>query len=257
MRGEICVGFASVLSFTSVLLMIFVHVGQINTSNVPRGVAMAKMNVSGYGNALQTALLVPIAGLYTSNASTPLESGAGLRQIYKFGLYSHCGYIDDKNGVCTNHTTGEQFRPYDAITSDMAFNYSLLTANFIPDNTTFTDSKFLGQSSKAAYWMLLLGTICATIALVTGFAKNNFTFFISTIFSIAGSLLLLIGASIWTVLIKKSESVNSLLALSVTNIVPIGITMSTGPGLLMVWAAFACLVVSIVPYMLSCCTFRG
>lgn len=62
--------------------------------------------------------------------------------------------------------------------------------------------------------------------------------------------MLLIGASIWTVLIKKSESVNSLLALSVTNVVPIGITMSTGPGLLMVWAAFACLVVSVVPYML-------
>lgn len=107
-------------------------------------------------------------GLYTSNASAPLQAGLGLRQFYKFGLYSYCGYISEKEGTCGNHTIGEQFTPFDAVVSDMLpQNYSILTANLIPGNVTLRDSKYLGQSTKAAYWMLLLGTLCAALALLT------------------------------------------------------------------------------------------
>lgn len=249
-------GFASFLAFTSLLLLIFVHVGQITTSTVPRGIWMVEVNMSTYGASLQSAIFNPIMGLYTSNASAPLQAGLGLRQFYKFGLYSYCGYISEKEGTCGNHTVGEQFTPFDAVISDMLpQNYSILTANLIPGNVTLRDSKYLGQSTKAAYWMLLLGTLCAALTLLTGIAKNHFTFFVSTIFAIAGSLLLLIGASIWTVLIKKSESVNHLLIPGTQ--IPSGISVSVGPGLFLTWAAFVALVVSIIPYMISCCTYRG
>ncbi|KAF8167834.1 Glucanosyltransferase-domain-containing protein [Crassisporium funariophilum] len=245
MRGEICISFASVLSFASIMLLIFLHVGQINTSKVPRGISMVKVNMTGYGAALEAAILNPVQGLYTNNASAPLQAAAGVRATYEFGLYSYCAYVQDGGGQCGNQTIGAQFRPYDTITADMASNYSVLSASFIQDST-FRDSKYLGQHSKAAYWMLLLGTICAALALLTGFLKSNFTFFLSSIFAVFGSVLLLIGASLWTVMIKKSQVV----LLNAVTQQPLGIEISGGSGLFIMWAAFVCLIVSVGPYLL-------
>ncbi|GLB36498.1 putative SUR7/PalI family protein [Lyophyllum shimeji] len=256
MRGEVCVGTATVLSLVSMILMVFVHVGQINTSVVPRKISMARVNVSEYSAALQISFADPFDDIYTNNASAPLGVKAGLRQFYEFGLYSHCAYVNSSHGMCGNLTVGQQYRPYDAIASDMAANFSLITAALV-SGTTFEDSHYLGQATQAAYWMLLLGTICAALALLTGILKNNLTFFVSTLFSIAGSLLLLIGVSIWTVMIKKSEGVNDITVGTQSNPWPLGIVVSTGSGLYMTWAAFVCLVVSVVPYMISCCTYRG
>ncbi|KAH9486671.1 hypothetical protein JR316_0000736 [Psilocybe cubensis] len=256
MRGELCIGFASILSFASVILLIFVHVGQINTSTVPRKISMVKVNMTGYGSTIETITFPNIgttSGLYTNNASAPLNAHAGLRQFYDFGLYSYCGYVDVNDGICGNHTAGEKYTPFDIIQSDLGTNFSVLTAAIVPTNT-FRDASYLGKSSKAAYWMILLGTICAALALLTGVAKNNLTFFVSAVFSALGSLLLLIAASIWTVMIKKSQIINT--SLTPTN-VPLNIVVSEGTGLFLTWAAFACLIVSVVPYMVSCCTYRG
>ncbi|KAJ7139711.1 actin cortical patch SUR7/pH-response regulator pali [Mycena epipterygia] len=254
MRGEICVGSASFLAFASLLLLIFVHVSQINTSTVPRGISLVKINVSDYGEALHTTIIDPIGGLYTTNASAPLEFGAGLRQFYLFGLYSYCGYVNDSAGTCTNHSIQNQFRPFTALTSDMLQNYTDITTAILI-GSTFEDSDSFGHSSRAAYWMILLGTICAAVALLTGVAKNSFTFFASTGFAIVGTIFLLIGASIWTVIIQKTQSINSATISPTT--VPVGIDVSMGPALFMIWAAFASLLASIVPYMISCCTYRG
>ncbi|KAJ7919031.1 actin cortical patch SUR7/pH-response regulator pali [Mycena leptocephala] len=256
MRGEICVGSASILAFASLLLLIFVHVSQINTSTVPRGISLVKMNVSAFGEALHDAITDPVEGLYTNNASAPLESGAGLRQFYLFGLYAHCGYVNDSAGTCTNHSIQNQFQPYAALSSDMLQNYSSLSG-FILSTTSFADSNSLGHSSRAAYWMLLLGTICAALALLTGVAKSAFTFFASTTFSIIGSLFILIGASIWTVMIKKTQSINTAIIANTVPPVSAGIEVTIGTGLYMIWAAFVTLAVSVIPYMVSCCTFRG
>ncbi|KXN81118.1 hypothetical protein AN958_06072 [Leucoagaricus sp. SymC.cos] len=256
MRGEICVGFGSLLSFVAVLLMIFVHVGQINTSNVPRNVYMAKVNVSAYGNAVHAAIIDTVFNLYTDNASAPVQEAAGLRQVYKFGLYSHCAYVNDTAGRCGNETVGEQYKPFEAITADMPANWSIFSQSFIPESYTFRSSSFLGHNSKAAYWMLLLGMLCGAAAFITGVAKHNMTFLVSTLFAIAGSLLLLIGASIWTVIIQRSSGINDAQLNTGSQSVPFGVVVSVGPGLFLTWAAFACLVVSIVPYMISCCTYR-
>ncbi|KAF8634491.1 hypothetical protein AX15_000929 [Amanita polypyramis BW_CC] len=115
--------------------------------------------------ALNNALFDPILGLYTTNASAPLQEGLGLRQYYEFGLYSYCGYINSTAGTCGNHTAGSQFRPYDALTSDMIANFSSITS-VVLTNTTLIDSKYLGQSSRAAYWMLLLGAIFTAVTFI-------------------------------------------------------------------------------------------
>ena len=121
--------------------------------------------------AIQAAILNPVEDLYTNNGSAPLQAQAGLRQTYKYGLYCYCAFVPDGTGICGNHTIGEQFQPYDAITADMLSNYSVLSAAFI-ETSTFRDSKYLGQSSKAAYWMFLLGSICAALTVLTSVSPS-------------------------------------------------------------------------------------
>ncbi|KAL0950717.1 hypothetical protein HGRIS_007493 [Hohenbuehelia grisea] len=218
-----------------------------------------KINTSGYDDALRAATFDPILGLYSDNASTPLRSRQGLRELYLFGLYSYCAYTNETSGSCGNQTIGNQFRPYEALTMDMRANYSTLTdgvfdASFHGSDATFRNSSYLGSSTKAAYWLILLGTICAGLALITGVLVHNFTFLLSTALAIIGSLMLLIAAAIWTVIIKKAEGINDFVIGS--NDAPLGIVVSGGIGLSLLWAAFACLLVSCIPYMIACCTFR-
>lgn len=216
---------------------------------------MAKVNVSLYGEGLTVGLGDAITGLYTTNESAPLQAGAGLRQSYEFGLYSYCGYTTDVLGTCTNHTTARRYEPYDAITSDMRANYSQLT-NFIIQGTTFKDSKYLGSNSKSAYYLLLLGTICTALALFTGVIKHTVAFLISACFAILGTIFLLAGSAIWTVIVHKSQDINTII-IGEPTAVSLGITVSTGTGIYLMWAAFACLFVSLIPYVSSCCTYRG
>ncbi|KAF9526500.1 hypothetical protein CPB83DRAFT_816825 [Crepidotus variabilis] len=288
MRGEICVGFASILAVASVIMLIFVHIGQINTSSVPRSISMLKVNISAYSFVLETFIHNPVSALYTSNATAPLQAQAGLRQYYEFGLYSYCGFVSATNGstpsnnqsswvssgatpnpsigpghgICTNHTFAKAFKPYDYITADMTQNYTILTNNFLGNITpspTILDSKYLSETSKAAYWMLFLGTICGAVALLCGIPRSHTTFFFSSLFALASAMLLLIASAIWTVLVKKCESINTIL-LEVVNSserVPVGIVIQAGTGLWIMWAACVCMVLSVIPYFISCCTYRG
>lgn len=75
----------------------------------------------------------------------------------------------------------------------------------------------------------------------------------STIFAVIGAVLLLIGAVIWTVIVKKAQDINTF-TVNVPNAspVPLGITVDVGNGILLAWAAWACLVASIIPYMIRC-----
>ncbi|KAI6045077.1 actin cortical patch SUR7/pH-response regulator pali [Pisolithus marmoratus] len=253
MKGEYCIGGASLLSAVAVLLLIFVHVGQINTSTVPYEISMATLNVSGYGNALNLAFKDPIQGLYTDDASLPLGQGLGLRQEYKFGLYSYCAYVAGSAGTCSNHTVASRFEPYNAITADMMLNYSQYS-NYIFADTTFQNSSYLGYNSHVAYYFLLLGTLFASLALFTGCLRRTFLFFISAALAILSTIFILIGAAIWTSLVKKAETINTM---QISPGVLDGMSLSYGTGIYLSWAAFACLTASIVPYMLSCCTYRG
>jgi hypothetical protein len=254
MRGELCIGVASFFSFAAMVLLIFTHIGQINTSSVPRGIYMTRVNVSQYGSALHNALVDPIFGLYTSNSSAPLLQQDGLRNFYDFGLYSHCGYVNATAGICSNKTVGYQYKPYNYLLADMSPNYTIITQSII-DGGSFVDSTYLGESTKAAYWLALLGTILTVLSFFSGLAKHNLTFFLSALFSAIASLFVLISAALWTVVIKKSASVsNIIIGVDPT---PVGIDISAGPGLFIMWAAFACLFASMIPYLISCCTYRG
>lgn len=107
----------------------------------------------------------PITGLYASNASAPLKAEAGIRQFYKFGLYSYCGYLNKTAGTCTNTTIANKYQPYDALIADMSLNYSALTI-FIINGTSSFESESMASHTHSAYYLILIGTICAFFALV-------------------------------------------------------------------------------------------
>ena len=114
---------------------------------------------------LYAALSDPIEGLYTKNASAPLQQQAGLRNYYDWGLYGYCAYVNTTAGTCSNMTAANRFQPYDVITSDMLGNYSSFT-DYIITSSTFIDSPYLGNFTNAAYYLLLIGTVCTALALI-------------------------------------------------------------------------------------------
>lgn len=112
---------------------------------------------------LAGALGDPIEGLYTDNASAPLQAHAGLRNLYRFGLYSYCAYVNTSHGTCSNHSTANRWEPFNVITADMALNYSIVTDELIPSDA-FTDSQYIGDFTNGAWYLLLIGTMCTALA---------------------------------------------------------------------------------------------
>lgn len=108
----------------------------------------------------------PVPGLYTDNSSAPVGENLGLRNLYHWGLYSYCAYVNDTHSTCSKHVTANRLQPYDALLGDIPTNYTGLTVRFIP-STTFTDSQYLGEFSRGAYYLLLLGSIATALALFT------------------------------------------------------------------------------------------
>ena len=83
-----------------------------------------------------------------------------------------------------------------------------------------------------------------------GFLKHTLLFLLSTAFAVIAAIALLIGATIWTVIIRKAESVNELMVGPEGSPVPLGIVVSTGSAIYLVWASWACILISILPYMI-------
>jgi hypothetical protein len=83
------------------------------------------------------------------------------------------------------------------------------------------------------------------------------TFLTAAISSFIAALTLLIGASIWSASIHKSQAINAVpLKFPNSNAqVAIGISVSAGNGLYLAWAAFALMFCSVFPYVMKWVTF--
>lgn len=83
---------------------------------------------------------------------------------------------------------------------------------------------------------------------LSGVCKRTVAFFASACLAILATVFIMTAASLWTSAINTSESVNGLI-LNTTSI-PLGIEVSSGTGLSLLWAAVGCLLVSLVPYVI-------
>jgi len=220
---------------------------------------MVSINMTGYLQALEAGTGDPAPGLFTGNATAPLGQDLGLRQEYLWGFYGHCAYTNLSlgRGICGNQTFGSKFTPFDVILGDTPARYNVFTQFIIP-TTTFKDSGYLGTLSNAAFWLIFIATLAAAVALITGVIKNTWTFGAAAFFSIIATLCILIGASIFTAIISKAASINGyqLPPTASSTGAPLGVLVSTGKGVYMLWAAFALMLISIFPYTVSWVTFR-
>ncbi len=82
----------------------------------------------------------------------------------------------------------------------------------------------------------------------SGIYKHTLAFLASACLAILATVFTLTAASLWTTAINTSESVNGLI-LNTTNI-PLGIEVSSGSGLSLLWAAVGLLIASLVPYLI-------
>ena len=78
---------------------------------------------------------------------------------------------------------------------------------------------------------------------------------IATFSAVVSSILILAGSAHWTVAIKKAEGINTFAVNVESAQIPLGIEVSAGIGLYLAWAAYACLVMSIIPYIIMSVPF--
>jgi len=251
MRGEVCIGLASFMSFAATLLLIFAHTGSTNHNAVARSISIVNVNVSGFGLALSTATGDPTPNFYNNTPYSPLSQGLGLRQVYRWGFYGYCGYVNPNSGqgVCTAKGNGSfafPFAPMDAILAEIPSQYRT-TCQFLVPPSKFRDSGYEAATSRAGFYFIFIGSVMTGLTLVAGLIRHDATFTIAFVSSVIASLMLLIGASILAALIQQTESINSYEVYNVS----LGIKVSFGCALWLIWAAFAADLISILPYSLS------
>lgn len=256
MRGEVCIGLASFLSFAATLLLIFAHIGSTNHNAVARDISLVNVNVSGFGLALSTATGDPTPNFYNNTPYSPLSEGLGLRQVYRWGFYGYCGYVDPATGqgVCTAEGNGSfayPFKPMAAILAEIPPQYRT-TAQFLVPPSKFRSSSYEASTSRAGFIMVFIGSVTTAVTFLAGLIRHNWTFTVALAMSAISSLMLLIGGSVLTALVNQTQSINKYQVYEV----PLGIKVTFGPALWLIWSAFAADLVSVIPYFLSWYSYR-
>lgn len=180
--------------------------------------------------------------------------------MYSWGLYSVCGYFYnatfDGGGGCTNTSIAFAFTPFDVILSDTPSRFNTPVAPFITNSQgvdDFINSGYFTTFTHAAYYLILVATIATALALIIGVWRYTATFVISTLLVVIAAIFLLVSSILWSTVIRQAKSINDVRS---SQGIPLGIEVQQGNAPYMVWAAFALLVASIIPYGISCCTFR-
>ncbi|PWZ02661.1 hypothetical protein BCV70DRAFT_229119 [Testicularia cyperi] len=242
-RG-LCVGLGEFLTFAAVILCVFANIGQLTNNIVTRNIRFVEVNPTGLGDAIGGS--VP-AGFYASDQSAAVAQGNGIKQSYQWGLYNYCaGEASGGARSCTPRSFGFAWRPVDAIEDDAPQDARDQITNFLP-SSTFRDSGYLADYSRPAMYLVFIGSCLALVSWIAGLLSHRFAFLGAAFISLLSALALGVGAALFTAIYTKArDAVGE----------QIGITISYGNALWMIWGAFVAVALSIIPYILSCCTGR-
>ncbi|KAF8344081.1 actin cortical patch SUR7/pH-response regulator pali [Cantharellus anzutake] len=257
MRGEVCIGTASLLSFIATLLLMFAHIGSTNHNAIARGIGLITVNVSSLAAGLVAATGDQSPGFYSNTPQDPLGQHRGVRRVYQWGFYGYCGFIDRASGagVCTaegNSSFGYPFNPKGAIIADAPANYTTLLDLLIQQPTPFGMIDRNKSTSVAGFAFIFIGSLSTALAFLTGLIRNSYTFSAALVLSIFGAFTTLIGAAIWTALIGAMKPEGNIIVATNTKI---GITTAYGTALWLIWTAWVAMLLSIAPYFLTCYTY--
>ncbi|EIW67660.1 claudin family protein [Tremella mesenterica] len=251
MRGEYCLYGATALSAMAIILLVFAHIGQVSSGAVTSGIYMAQINVAAYGNAYQGGTGDSAGGLYDTK-NDALGTGKGLRQYYRYGLYNACGYQKDGSGICNGTIFGYPMEPLSQILADTPTKFKTQTNDIIP-SSTFKDNGFNHGLSRGGSLLIFVGSVFAVISIIFGVLKARICFLIAAASAGFSALLLMIGAAMWTSLIAKDAWLK---IVKVKGGTLLGIYTTGGASLYLTWVAFVLMTLSVIPYVVACCTFR-
>ncbi|CCA70651.1 hypothetical protein PIIN_04587 [Serendipita indica DSM 11827] len=257
LKGEVCIGVASLFSFVALILLIMVNVGQINPGRVPRSISMVNMNVTALGASLQAATGDPSQGLFNST-DWVLGAGRGLEPLYSWGIYAVCGYnlTNGVQGACSTSSLAYPFTPFEVIINDTPPRFNNTVTFFISnanDVDKFINSSYFKTITNVAFYLIFIATIATAVAFFIGIFKTTVTFVLSALLAMISAIFILAASILWSTIIRQAKTINDARS---NQGISVGINVQQGNAPYMLWAAFALLVASIVPYTASCCTFR-
>ncbi|GAA5916283.1 uncharacterized protein JCM6883_001444 [Sporobolomyces salmoneus] len=180
----------------------------------------------------------------------------GLRKIYEYGLWSYCssnGGVGDDRSYCEDATIHPAFQPAKVLMADIPEDYSNALSETLPDNV-FTADGYLGHYTRAAAYLIMVGSLATALAALFALFARRCAFSLATIFSIIAFLGLAIGLIIYTVIFERAIQAISDATISG---VKVGITLTYGNALWILWAACGCMLLTIPSNALACCLGRS
>lgn len=253
MVAVFCVGLAELLTFSAMVLGILVNMGQISRNIVARNIYITSLDTTGFETALRTNANnqnVNVNDIFATDQSAPELAGNGVKNEYKWGLYSFCaGDESGKNLACSERNFGYKYQPLNVLQGDISTQYRSFVSETV-SASTFQDSTYLGRFTNAANYIIFVATVVIGASFLIAFLAHRFAFLLGALLALAGAGLFFVGAAIWTAVIYKVR--HSLADQQNTS----GLNAQYGNGLWMTWAAGGASVLAVIPLLISCISGR-
>ncbi|GAA5938649.1 SUR7/PalI family protein [Sporobolomyces koalae] len=259
-----CASFGILFSWAAVILLVFGNIAQINPNSVPRHLRIVSIDTSGLAQALTTASGAAAANftdIYNSNTPYFTKDADearhdGLRKTYEWGLWSYCatnGGVGADRSYCEDATIHPAFQPAKVLMADIPQDYTNALSETLPNNV-FTADDYLGRYTRAASYLIMIGSLATAIAALFALFARRCAFSLAAIFSIIAFLALAIGLIIYTVIFSRAiDAIND----ATVSGVNVGITLTYGNALWVLWAACGCMLITIPSNALACCFGRN
>jgi hypothetical protein len=238
---------------------------------------MVQVDVSGFGNAIQAANKKSNNLYWTQN--TPLGDSKGLRQYYRYGLYSACSaeradpsrvrvpeergrvqLVDDRVRVRAVRADARgHAHQAERLQEDDAGHHPV---QHVQEQRVEPRALERGERAHLCECPLAsclvthshqIASILTFFALVLGLVKHRLFFFAAAVCAGVAAFFLMVGAAIWTSIVAKDSWLK---IVKVEGGTKLGILVTAGPGLYLTWVSFVLVSLSVAPYVISCCTFR-
>lgn len=153
---------------------------------------------------------------------------------------------------CTSRGFGSTIQPAVVLIQDAPAEFATAIQTVLPDNV-FTADDYLGRFTKAATYLIFVGTLLAAIVMLIGLFAKRGAFFLGSLLAILSTLCLGIGATIYSVIVSRvKQAINDASYQDVN----VGIEVEYGNAIWLLWTAVACMLLSIVPLAIACKNHR-
>lgn len=247
-----CIGLGELLTLAAMVLGIFINVGQISKNAVGRNIYYTSLDTTGFDATLRTLAnqnnVNVGTDVYASDQAAVEGDNRGLKNTYKWGLYSFCAG-SGSDVACSTREFGYDYQPLTVLQQDIPTEYQQFVAGAIPADV-FQDETYLARFTNAANYIAFVATVVVGASFLVAFLAHRFAFLLAALLALAACGLFFVAAAIWTAIIFKVR--HSLSESASTD----GIDVSYGNAIWMCWAAGGAAVLAVVPLLIGCISGR-